>query len=210
MKSNNTILSCYEDNLRQMFALRKQGSKSVDIIHRTLHPTKSSKFTQITLGCIELDEILNNTLAKPYTINLSENNLIVTDKTMQFIISEPNYVSIEIPNTSKIRGFFETAFNSLNSGENVCTHRNENGSTLQDKSNGIVQCDLCGNTFKLLDKEDIKEVEESADLLSNAIETLLSINQVTNQQAYMLRELQIDIENLPTVLKETLDQIDNF
>lgn len=224
MSIKNTILSTYEDKSRQMIAIKRNDSSSVDIIHRTLFPTKSNKFSTFSINALQLDTIVNNNLAKPYTINLDKENLIVTDSSLQFIIdasgseldSKSIFSCFEIPNTTKIMAFFESVLESLSKYEYIdyyfCNHKNENGDVkLNDEGNNVVKCDICEYTFKLLSKEDIKEVEHAVDKISDTIHTIKVCDPtLTRIDLVNYGNMLKDLDRLPDVLLEALERIDNI
>ena len=219
MNLKNTILSVYLDKERQMIAMKSSMANvtsSVKILHRTLFPTRSNKFNVIELDEAQLDKIVNNTLAKPYSINLGLTNLIV-DKTLQFIVdNDSNYIMIELPNEPKVMNFFKESLINLYNTEDLsknrsCNHRDVDGSILVDEENGIAKCKQCGETFRVLDESHITNVENSADTLVYALNTIkLADPSLTKDYLIKIGDLINDIESIPSLLSDSLSKLNNF
>ena len=214
--SKNTILSSYQDKTRQMLAIKKPTTDEVEIIHRTLFPTQSNKFTTISLNEEQLDVIVNNTLAKPYNINLGLNNLIVSETNMQFIINtDISYISIDIQLTSKIMSFFKDTLDKLidiNSYSNnlSCNHKKEGEPNVDVKGN-VATCKDCGESFVILDKVDIPSVEVASDTLRDAINTIKLVDStLTRSDLLTYAQILSDIESIPTILEDSLNKLDTF
>ena len=216
----NTILATYEDKTRQMLAIKKPTKETVDIIHRILYPTRSNKFITIELDCGDLDNLINNSLAKPYTLNLSNGDVIVSNDQIQFIVkTEVNllYTSIDLPLTSKIMDFFTQVYDTMlkfDIGSMTCNHRHSDGSlniTEKNKETNTVTCEICGETFNFLSDNCLKDVEVATDLFIDAINTIKILNpELTKAELVKLSNTMKSIYNVPILLKESLSKLDNI
>ena len=216
--AKNTILSIYEDNVRQIIAIAKQPVNTVQLIHRTLYPTQSNKFTVIELDEEQLVSIVNdNGLAKPYTLNLGTNNLIVSEKNLQFIINtDTSYISIDIAATSKVKDFFISVYMNFikvqeDNNISMCNHKNNDG-TLNIKIDGsIVSCNHCKETFRILCEDDNLDVLSSTNTLIDAINTIkITDSTLTNNDLLELGVLSSSIKSIPNKLYEALKKLDNL
>lgn len=215
--NKNIILSGYEDKMRQMLAIKRDmNSSSIDIIHRTLYPTKSNKFTTVTVESIELETIINSTLAKPFTVNVGLNNIIVDSDTIQFIIdttgSDPDskisFSTFEIPNHSKVINYFESILTKNEQylkPDEYCSHRN-----LNVKGDSCVECTTCGETFNLLDLDRIKDLDNAIDMIRDAVNTIKVFDiALTNTDIYNYTNIIKELDSLPDKLKQVIKDFCN-
>lgn len=219
MKANTVLSQTKIDSYQVLYLYKGQegGLRSIIMLTKKIFPTPSYKLLSITLNEEEIKKLIDEMSKhrkdnETNILDLSSCNVLINNKTTQFIFDFEGYKCVEL-NTTLFTTSIRYVYHRLSEVESIvdydninsCSHSIEN---IESEGNNIT-CNICKEEFTILDEDT--DLQASVKQLTDALNTIKFINLLLDKsQLYDIGCLIRDINKIPDKFKSSYKVLDDL